>query len=152
EATSRNLELTRTIQGGRKKGSLLGLLDRTTTAMGGRTLARLLAYPLLDLPSIELRLDAVEELHQRGVLREELQGILRALGDWERLLGGLPLGAGRAGDLRGLAVSLAQLPSLRRQLASCRAGLLASLLPALEGLDDLAEELGKAVVDEPPPT
>jgi DNA mismatch repair protein MutS len=152
DATRANLELTRTLMGGKKKGSLLALVDRTATALGGRTLARWISYPLLDLGRISARHDAVEELAARGVLREELHAILRDLGDLERLLGRLALGAGTARDLRALALSLERLPALRAQLAGCKAALLAGLVPELEGLDELAALLAGAVVDEPPPT
>lgn len=152
EATMANLELARTLHGGKKKGSLLGLLDKTLTPMGGRTLARWLLYPLLDLHAIRARHDAVEELSGRGVLREELSGLLKELSDLERVLGRLSLRAGNARDLRSLGTSLDRLPALRAQLASCQAPLLGGLVPDLEGLDDLAADLQRAVADEPPAT
>ncbi len=152
EATRANLELTRTLQGGKKKGSLLGLIDRTATAMGGRTLARWLSYPLLDLEAIHRRHDAVEELAGRGVLREELGSILRAMGDLERLLGRLSLGAGTARECRGLADSLGRLPALREQLGGCGAAILVELLAPLSLHDELASELDRALEGEPPAT
>ncbi|WP_050727431.1 DNA mismatch repair protein MutS [Vulgatibacter incomptus] len=152
EATRSNLELTRTIQGGRTKGSLLGLLDRTATAMGGRTLARWIGYPLLDLREIGRRHDSVEELSTRGVLRGELSGTLREVGDLERLLGRLSLGAGTARDCRLMGSSLSRLPALRKLLADCRSELLADLGPALEGLDDLAADLDRALEEDLPAT
>lgn len=152
EATRTNLELTRTLHGGKRRGSLLGLLDRTATAMGGRTLARWLSYPLLDLEEIGSRQDAVEELAGRGVLREELGGILREVGDLERLLGRLSLGAANARDCLLLATSLGRLPGLREQLAGCKAEQLAGLIPELEGHDELALDLERALEEEPPAT
>jgi len=150
ETTRANLELVRTLQGGRKKGSLLGLVDKTATAMGGRTLHRWIAWPLLDLDEIRRRHDAVEELVGRGVLREDLGSTLREIGDLERLLGRLSLGAGTARDCRLLATSLSRLASLRELLADCRSPLLRDRIAELEGHDDLAADLDRAIVDEPP--
>ena len=152
EATAANLELARTLHGGKKKGSLLGLLDKTRTPMGGRSLARWLLYPLLDLEQIRARHDAVEELAGRGVLREELSALLEELSDLERVLGRLSLRAGNARDLRALGFSLERLPALRAQLSGCTAPLLRDQVPELDGLDPLAAELQRAIADEPPVT
>ena len=135
-----------------RKGSLLGVLDRTATSMGGRKLARWLAAPLCALPEIHARLDAVEELSQRSVWREELTTLLKEVADLERLCGRLSLGAGNARDLRALAVSLAQLPKLSAALSRCSAPLLKALAGPLSALPELAELLLRAVVDEPPVT
>jgi DNA mismatch repair protein MutS len=150
EATRTNLEIFRTIMGGKKKGSLLGILDRSVTAPGGRTLSRWLSYPLLDVAEIRRRHDAVGELAGRGVLRSELTDALREVQDLERLLGKLSLGAGNARDLRALGTSLSRLPAVAALLATAEAPLLAGLAPELGGLEDLAAELLAAVVDEPP--
>ncbi|WP_373048442.1 DNA mismatch repair protein MutS [Vulgatibacter sp.] len=152
EATVNNLEIARGLQGGKKKGSLLGLLDKTLTPMGGRTLSRWILYPLLDLEAIRARHDAVEELAGRGVLREELSGLLKELSDLERILGRLSLRAGNARDLRALGLSLERLPALREQLGGCTAPLLHDLVPELSGLDPLAADLRRAIADEPPVT
>jgi DNA mismatch repair protein MutS len=150
ESSRSNLEVLKTLRDGARKGSLLGVLDRTATSMGGRKLARWLASPLASLPEIHARLDAVEELSQRSVWREELTGILKEVGDLERLCGRLSLGAGNARDLRALAMSLEQLPRLGAALARCEAVLLKSLAGPLGALPDLAELLLRAVADEPP--
>lgn len=152
EATRNNLELARTLQGAKKKGSLLGLLDKTLTAMGGRVLSRWLLYPLLDLREIGRRQDAVEELVGSGVLRDDLGLLLREIGDLERLLGRLSLRAGNARDCRGLGQSLERLPSLRSRFEGCNAELLRSLGPDLAGLEELADQLSRAIADEPPIT
>ncbi len=154
ESTRANLEVERTLAGGRRKGSLLGLLDRTTTAIGGRRLAEWLRYPLLDLAAIEGRLDAVEALAGPAVLREELAAALRPVADVERLLSRLALGQGNARDLRALAAALGaaarRSPDLlereRRRRCSARRR------RALRGLEDLAAALDRAVADEPPAT
>ncbi len=150
EATRTNLEIFRTIMGGKKKGSLLGILDRSVTAPGGRTIARWLSYPLLDLAAIRRRHDAVGELAGRGVLREELADALREVQDLERLLGKLTLGAGNARDLRALGTSLGRLPGIAALVATAEAPLLRDLGPEVTGLEELAALLDSAIADEPP--
>jgi DNA mismatch repair protein MutS len=151
EATRANLELERTLAGGRRKGSLLGLLDRAATGPGARRLAEWLRWPLLDLGAIGARLDAVEELHGSAVLREDLAGSLKAVGDLERGLSRLALRQGSARDLRALATGLAALPALADRLEGARPRLLAAAGGALRGLEPLAAVLERAVVDDPPP-
>ncbi len=149
ESTRANLEVERALGGGRK-GSLLGLLDRTVTALGGRRLAEWLRYPLLDLPAIEERLDAVEALAGSSVLRESAAEALRPVGDLERLLSRLALAQGNARDLRALALALAALPRLADLLEGAGPERLRRSGRALRGLEALGELLGRAVADEPP--
>ncbi|MEN9797501.1 MAG: hypothetical protein RL653_1197, partial [Pseudomonadota bacterium] len=149
ESTLVNLEILRSLDGGRK-GSLLGVLDRTATGMGARTLARWLTAPLGGVTEIRARLDAVEELAGKAVWREELLGLLRGVSDLERLSGRLALGAGNARDLLSLSRSLEQLPSLGAALARCRAPLLSLLAGPLGALGQLQKALAGAVVEEPP--
>ncbi len=151
EATRTNLELERTLSGGRKKGTLLALLDRTTTAPGGRRLAEWLRYPLLDPARIGGRLDAVEELIGSSVVREDLAGALRPVSDMERLLSRLVLGQGNARDLRALCGALLALPALADLLEARGAELLAGAGARLRGLEPLAALLDRAVAEEPPP-
>ena len=152
ESSRANLEVLKTLRDGARKGSLLGVLDRTATSMGGRKLARWLASPLCALPEIHARLDAVEELAGRSVWREELTTLLKEVADLERLCGRLSLGAGNARDLRALGVSLALLPKLGVALSRCSAILLRTLAGPLGSLPELSELLMRAVVDEPPVT
>ncbi|MBJ6762225.1 DNA mismatch repair protein MutS [Myxococcaceae bacterium JPH2] len=152
ESSRGNLEVLKSLRDGGRRGSLLGVLDRTATGLGARKLARWLAAPLSSLPEIHARLDSVEELSQRGVWREELTGILKEVGDLERLCGRLSLGAGNARDLRALGLSLLQLPRLGTALARCQSGLLQSLAGPLGALPELASLLARAVADEPPVT
>ena len=151
EATRTNLELERTLSGGRKKGTLLALLDRTTTAPGGRRLAEWLRYPLLDPARIGGRLDAVEELIGSSVVREDLAGALRPVSDMERLLSRLVLGQGNARDLRALCGAMLALPALADLLQARGAELLAGAGARLRGLEPLAALLDRAVAEEPPP-
>jgi len=152
EATRANLELERTLAGGRKKGTLLALLDRTVTAPGGRRLAEWLRYPLTELEPIRARLDAVEELAGSTVVREDLSQALRPVADAERLVSRLVLGQGNARDLRALAGALLALPALADLLAGRSAALLAGAAAQLRGLEPLAAHLDRAVAEEPPAT
>lgn len=152
DASRSNLEVLRTLREGTRRGSLLGVLDKTVTGMGARKLARWLVAPLAAVPEIDLRLDAVEELSQKAAWREELLGALKQVADLERLCGRLCLGVGNARDLRALAVSLGALPSIAQQLSRCKAALLTSLCAPLTALGELGALLLRAVVDEPPLT
>src|SRR5512138_847304 len=144
EATRTNLELERTLAGGKKRGTLLALLDRTVTAPGARRLAEWLRYPLTDLAVIGARLDAVAELEASAVLREDLAAALRPVADAERLLSRLVLGQGSARDLRALAGALLALPALAELLAARSAALLREAAGRLRGLEELAALLDRA--------
>ncbi|MBM4378491.1 MAG: DNA mismatch repair protein MutS [Deltaproteobacteria bacterium] len=150
EASLANLEILRTLKDGGRRGALLGVLDRTATGMGARTLARWLAAPLAVVPEINARLDAVEELSNRSLWREELLGLLKGVADLERLSGRLALGAGNARDLLALSRSLEQLPQLGAALGRCQAPLLRLLAGPLGALGNLQRALSGAVVEEPP--
>ncbi|WP_242395613.1 DNA mismatch repair protein MutS [Anaeromyxobacter oryzisoli] len=152
EATRTNLELERTLSGGRRKGSLLALLDRTVTAPGGRRLAEFLRYPLTDLVRIDARLDAVDELVGSAVAREDLAAALRPVADLERLLSRLVLRQGTGRDLRALCGALLALPALADVLAARGATLLRDGGGRLRGLEPLAAHLDRAVAEEPPAT
>jgi DNA mismatch repair protein MutS len=152
ESTRANLELERTLRGEKRKGTLLGLLDRTVTAPGARRLAEWLRYPLVDLPEIRGRLDAVEELAGSSVKREELVDRLRPVADVERLLSRLALGQGNGRDLRALAGGLLALPALGDLLEGCAAGALREAGAGVRGLEPLAALLDRAVAEEPPAT
>jgi DNA mismatch repair protein MutS len=152
EATRANLEVERTLQGGKRKGSLLGLLDRSVTAPGGRLLAEWLRYPLTDVEAIRARLDAVEELAGSSVLREDLAAALRPVADAERLLGRLTLRQGNGRDLRALCGALLALPRLADLLEARASPLLRQAGGASRGLEALAARLDGAVAEEPPAT
>ncbi|MBK9517143.1 MAG: DNA mismatch repair protein MutS [Anaeromyxobacter sp.] len=152
EATRTNLELERALHGGKRKGSLLGLLDRSVTAPGGRLLAEWLRYPLTDVPAIMARLDAVEELAGSSVLREDLAQALRPVADAERLLSRLTLRQGTGRDARALCGALLALPSLADLLEARASPLLRQAGAAARGLEGLAAALDRAVAQEPPAT
>ncbi|HZX96116.1 MAG TPA: DNA mismatch repair protein MutS [Myxococcales bacterium] len=146
---AQNLELFRGPDG-RKTGTLLSVVDRTLTAAGGRLLARWLSAPLLELAAIGARQDAVEELSQAAVRREEIAELLRGVLDMERLLGRLAVGQGTPRDLAGLRGSLREMPGLATRLAACGSELLRDLAPPLRAPADLAELLQRALIDEVP--
>jgi DNA mismatch repair protein MutS len=146
---AQNLELFRGPEG-RRTGTLLSVIDRTLTAAGGRLLARWVAAPLLDIAGIHQRQDAVEELSQAAVRREEIAELLRGVLDLERLLGRLAMGQGLPRDLAGLRASLRQMPELAAGLEACSAPLLRSQGPRLRSLEVLGELLRRALVDELP--
>jgi len=152
ESTRANLEVERTIFGGKRSGSLLGLLDRTVTAGGGRRLAEWLRYPLRDVAAIDRRLDAVAALVGKAVLRDDLAASLKPVADIERLLSRLAMRQGNGRDLRALSQSLAALPRAADLLAEGGAPLLSETGRSLRGLEDLAATLERAVADEPPAT
>ncbi|MCI0569317.1 MAG: DNA mismatch repair protein MutS [Myxococcaceae bacterium] len=150
EATRANLELVRSMRDGSRRGTLLSVLDRTATGMGARKLSRWLLAPLRALPEIHARLDAVEALVGRGVLREELTGVLRKVADVERLCGRIATGVGNARDLKALATSLLQLPTLAGLLGRVEAPLLRGLAGPMGELAGVSALLDRAVAEEPP--
>ncbi len=149
-STRRNLELLETLREKQKKGSLLGVLDRTKTALGGRLLRKYIEQPLIDGARIEKRLNAVEELCKRSVDREELREYLHAIYDLERLLGRISYKTANPRDLIALRNSLAMLPSLRTVLADFDAPLLKEIREHMDPLEDIHKLIDDAIMEEPP--
>jgi DNA mismatch repair protein MutS len=150
EVTRRNLELTSTLQGGKRRGSLLAVLDRTRTAMGGRKLSRWLNYPLLDVDEIQRRQEAVTELTENPGLREELRQVLGDVSDLERINARISLGNANARDLVALKESLAQTAAAASLLNQVKTPLLSSLAAGIDPLDDIRTLIAAALVDQPP--
>jgi DNA mismatch repair protein MutS len=150
EATRRNLELTATLAEGKRKGSLIGLMDRTVTAMGGRKLRQWINYPLITARSVSERQEAVEELLNDQVRRRELAAQLDGVYDLERLNGRISLASASAKDLVALRLSLLRIPSMLELLASSTAPLLCDLCAGIDPLPDLAELIGCGIVESPP--
>jgi len=148
-ATQRNLELVTNLRG-EVRGSLLWVLDHTRTAMGSRELRRWVLAPLADLQRIGSRLDAVEELVERGTWRRALEQDLARLGDLERLTARLAARRVQPRDLVHLRRSLDAVATLKLELAPAGAGLLRRLSEDLHPLPELAQRLEQALVDEPP--
>ncbi|MFN1834681.1 DNA mismatch repair protein MutS [Balneola sp. MJW-20] len=149
-ATKRNLELTTSIQEGGTDGTLISIMDHTSTAMGGRLLRRWIMRPLKRLKPIQQRLDAVEALFKdhevRGNLREELEQV----GDLERLISRICIGRCNARDLVQLKLSLAQVPRLKSQIASNEDPMLQDVSGRLKLMIELQDRIHKALNDEVP--
>ena len=146
----RNLELTETLRSKEKKGSLLWVLDRTRTAMGGRCLRGFLEKPLLSVAAIARRSGAVAALVEGTIPRQELIAALTGLGDMERLFGRISYGTAGARDLASLRSALERLPAVRGQLAQFDDRRLRELTEALDPMEDLCRRLADAICDEPP--
>ncbi len=146
----RNLELTQTMRSGEKRGSLLWVLDKTKTAMGSRMLRGWLEKPLLNPQQINKRLEAVEELVNATVAREELILLLREVSDLERVMARIVTGTCNCRDFRQLSNGAANLPQIRKALGQFGASLLQILFEQLDDLSDLKAEIDRAIVDEPP--
>ncbi len=146
----RNLELTETLRNKEKRGSLLWVLDKTKTAMGGRLLRSWLERPLLDLAAIDRRLSAVEALVGDTVGREELILSLSGISDMERLIGRVVYGSAGGRDMASLRASLEKLPQVKVKLAPFAAGRLGELAASLDELQDVYQLLCQAIVDDPP--
>ena len=148
----RNLELTQTMRGKEKKGSLLWVLDKTCTAMGGRLLRSWLEKPLLDPVEIGRRQNAVEELVNSTVCRGELQAALKNVTDLERVITRVVTGSVNGRELLGLATGLRALPDVKRQLAQLDSPILQKLNDSIDPLTDCADLIENTLVDEPPIT
>ena len=149
-AARRNLELTQTMRAGEKRGSLLWVLDHTKTAMGSRLLRSWLEKPLLNPQQINKRLEAVEELVNATVAREELILLLREVSDLERIMARIVTGTCNCRDFRQLSAGAEKLPQIKEALGHCRSGLLQILFEQLDDLSDLKAEIDRAIVDDPP--
>jgi DNA mismatch repair protein MutS len=150
DATRRNLELTATLQDGRKKGSLLGVLDRTVTAMGGRMLRQWIHYPLVDLQQILDRQEAIAQLVEQSLTRLDLCEALDGVYDLERLNGKIAMASANGKDLAALKQSLQRLPAIDDLLADFKAPFLARLRQQLDLLPELVALLARSIVDDPP--
>jgi DNA mismatch repair protein MutS len=152
--TVRNLELVAPIfyeDGVRGAApTLLSALDETVTGMGARLLRHWILRPQIDREEIQARLDAVQELKNHTVLREEIRHNLTGVQDLERLAGRVTLGVASPRDLVGLRQSLTRLPLLRKYLANCPSARLAALHAEMDELADLRERIESALADDPP--
>lgn len=146
----RNLEITQTARDGTYSGSLLWALDRTVTAMGGRSLRRWLLQPLLDAGAIRQRQGTIQELLNDGNLRQLLQQRLKQIYDLERLAGRAGSGTANARDLVALAESFLRLPELAALVASARSVYLQALQQVPPTLEQLGQTLRAHLVDTPP--
>ncbi len=146
----RNLEITEKMRDKSKKGTLLWVLDKTSTSMGGRLLRRWVSDPLIDVEDINDRLEAVKELKENMILRDEITENLKNVYDIERISGKISYGTANARDLISLRNSISQLPDLKYVLERANSKLLASLYESLDTLEDLFQLINTAIVDDPP--
>ena len=149
-AARRNLELTETLRGKEKKGSLLWVLDKTKTAMGARMLRGWLERPLLTVQDIDRRADCVERLVKDTVTREELMLSLSGISDMERLMSRIVYGSAGGRDLVALRMAMEKLPAIKELLAAFPKGRLREIYRTLDTLDDLARRIADTLQDEPP--
>jgi DNA mismatch repair protein MutS len=152
EATVRNLEIFYSAAFQGRKGSLIDVVDRTRTAMGGRTLQRWLRYPLLDLKRIDDRQNAIAELVSQSSLREDLLKLLEGINDIERLNARNSTGVSSPRDLIGLKKSLQVLPGVEQAISALKGAFLANILSKWDNLEDLSSHLEAALCDPPPAT
>ena len=146
----RNLEITEKLRDKTKKGTLLWVLDKTSTAMGGRLLRRWLNNPLINVEKINKRLDAVAELRDNIILRGDITDNLKKVYDIERLAGKISYGSANGRDLISLKSSAKQLPEIKKILAQAKSSMLSELYSELDTLDDVYDIIDKTIVDEPP--
>lgn len=148
----RSLELTERMRDKSKRGTLIWVLDQTSTSMGGRLLRRWINDPLLDITEINRRLDAVEELKDGIMLRGDITECLKKVYDIERLTGKISYGNANARDMISLKNSLSNLPELKKILSETNSAYLKDLYGKLDVLDDIRDLIDKAIVEEPPIT
>ncbi len=151
-STHRNLELTETLREKQKRGSLLWVLDKTRTAMGARTLRNFLEQPLIDRSEILARQDAIAEMNEDMIFREELREYLNPIYDLERLIGRITYRSANPRDLIAFRNSLQMLPHIKNLLKDHKSALLQELYDQLDPLEDMAELIEKAIVEDPPIT
>jgi len=146
----RNLELTETLRNKERRGSLLWVLDKTKTSMGGRRLRGWLERPLLSITAINKRNSAVAALVDNTIGREELSAAMSGLGDLERLIGRITYGTAGGRDLAALRSTIERLPAIAGQLAAFSDRRLKELTDQMDLLQDVGELISSAVCDEPP--
>jgi len=152
DSSRRNLELTQTIIGASRQGSLLSVIDQTCTPMGARLLKSNLLFPLQDTGRINNRLDAVTYFYKNSNLRSKLRALLGTVYDLERLNSRMILGTGNGRDMLAMKNSLSQLPPLHSLLSECNTVKLIDLHQQFDTLTDLYDLLDKSIHPEAPVT
>ncbi len=149
-STVRNLELTETIREKQKKGSLLWVLDKTKTAMGARLLRSYMEQPLIDYDLIIQRLQAVSQLKDNMITREEIREYLNPIYDLERLMGKISYKSANPRDLIAFSSSLSMLPHIKFLMQSFDSDLLKDVYEELDVLEDINQLIEQAIAEEPP--
>lgn len=145
----RNLELTERMKDKGKRGTLLWVLDKTSTSMGGRLLRRWINDPLIDANEIQERLNAVKELKTDMMLKDEIVEGLKKIFDIERIAGKISFGNANARDMLSLKSSIGKLPELRKLLENANSDMLKELYQNMDELTDIYELIEKAIIEEP---
>ena len=148
----RNLELTETIRGRERRGTLLWVLDKTRTSMGKRLMRSWIEQPLISAALINKRLNAVEELTRQSILVDRLTGQLTGVYDMERLMTKIVYGNASPRDITALGAAMMRLPGLRELLGDAASSGLQEIFAAIDPLTDMAELIAAAIDDEPPIT
>ncbi|MFZ5988437.1 MAG: DNA mismatch repair protein MutS [Bacillota bacterium] len=149
-STRRNLELTETMREKARKGSLLWVLDRTMTSMGGRALRKWIEQPLINIHDINDRLGAVNELKEKFMVRTEIRELLKRVYDIERLMGKVILGSANCRDLISIKNSIGQVPYIKELLKDLGESLNVKNHDELDPLGDIYELIERSIIDEPP--
>jgi len=145
-STRRNLELTETLREKQKRGSLLWVLDKTKTAMGARLLRNYIEQPLIEKDEMEKRLDAIQELNQDSISRDEIREYLNPIYDLERLLSKVTYKTANPRDLIAFRNSLQMLPPIK----TVEKEELTEIREQIDGLEDIYQLIDEAIIDEPP--
>ena len=148
----RNLELTENIREGKKKGTLLWVMDKTSTSMGARTLRKWITQPLLDVQMIDDRLDGVESLKEQYIVRMELFDLLKTVYDMERLTGKIVMENANCRDLISLKTSIGQLPFIKELIKDIDVPIIKSIYDNIDSLKDIYDLIDKAIIEQPPIT
>lgn len=151
-ATRRNLELVETLREKQKRGSLLWVLDKTKTAMGARLLRTYVEQPLIEKEAINRRLDAIEELNENAITREELREYLNPIYDLERLIGKVAYKNANPRDLISLRASLEMLPPIKMLLGDMQTEDLKQIYESMDTLEELCQLIQDSIEEEPPIT
>ena len=149
-SSRRNLELVETLREKQKRGSLLWVLDKTKTAMGARMMRSFVEQPLVDVEEIEIRQDAIEELNNNPMARDEIREYLQPVYDLERLISRISYHSANPRDLLAFRSSLEMLPHIRRILKDFSCQALTQILDEMDPLEDLCSLIEAAIVDDPP--
>lgn len=150
DSTRKNLELIKSLTGDDKGPSLLSVLDKTVTAMGGRLIKQWLNYPLKDINEINRRLEGVSELKESSSFRRSLRDELRKINDIERLIGRITTQSAKPRDLGVLRDSSYSVTNIKSILAKAQSEIVVFIRESLDELLDVRERLSDALVDEPP--
>lgn len=148
--TRRNLELTEPLNSKNKSACLLAVLDKTRTAMGKRLMRSYLEKPLVNMAAIIRRQNAVTELYDNVMMRMDLRTALAGVSDFQRAITRVVYGSANARELRSMCAALRRLPEIKQSIAAASSGLLKAMYDDIDPLDDIADLIDKAIVDDPP--